>query len=239
MSNCQDKLIILHGWQSSKQRWEKVKTILRERQDIIIPDLPGFEKETRLERVWDLDDYIKWFEKFSLDKGKFFLLGHSFGGRMAIKFAIKHPEKIKALILVSSAGIKPDIKHKNFIKYFSFFKKISFLPFYNFFRKIFYKYILRVTDYLKAENIPYLKDTFKNVIAEDLEKYFSEIKVPVFIIWGDKDKLTPISDAYIMNKKIKNSKLEVLKNIGHSPHIEIPEILAEKIKKYIYEHRNQ
>lgn len=234
-----DKLIILHGWQSSKEKWEKVKTILQEQQEIIIPDLPGFKKEMQLERVWDLDDFIEWFEKFSLDKGKFFLLGHSFGGRMAIKFAIKHPDKVKALILVDSAGIIPDIKHKNLTKHIVFLQKISFLPFYGFFRKMFYKYILRTTDFVEAQKVPYLAETFKNVIVEDLVKDFSKIKVPVFIIWGDKDKLTPVSDAYIMNKEIENSKMEIFKNIGHSPHIEIPEILAEKIQEYIYGIKNQ
>ncbi|MEA3295585.1 MAG: alpha/beta hydrolase [Patescibacteria group bacterium] len=231
-------LIILHGWQSSKEKWEKVKNVLQKQQQVIVPDLPGFKKETRLKQIWDLDDFVKWFEKFSLNKGKFFLLGHSFGGRIAIKFAIKHPDKIKALILVDSAGIIPDIKHKKITKFIIYAQKISFLPFYNFFRKMFYKYILKTTDYVEAEKVPYLAETFKNVIAQDLTKYFSEIKVPVFIVWGDKDKLTPVSDAYIMNKKIKNSKIQIFKNIGHSPHIEIPKILATKIQKYIYGIKN-
>ena len=68
---------------------------------VIVPDLPGFKKETALTRVWDLDDYVDWFKDFCSDFDEpFFLLGHSFGGRIAIKFAAQNTERLKGLILV-------------------------------------------------------------------------------------------------------------------------------------------
>ncbi len=236
-------LIILHGWQSSKEKWQRVKQEIKQYYEntsrsieIIVPDLPGFKKETALDRTWDLDDYVEWFKNFSSCHSEpFFLLGHSFGGRIAIKFARKYPEKIKGLILVSAAGIIPK---KNLYRYLiSAFAKITrkfaFLPFFPFFRKIFYKYILRRTDYIKAEKFPYLKETFKNIIKEDLRKHLSKIKVPCLIIWGEKDKMTPVSDAYLMNKEIPNSKLQILQGIGHFPYIENPKFLCRKIKDFI------
>ena len=239
MQNCQDTIIILHGWGSSKEKWQAVKENLEKQGlKIIVPDLPGFKKETELKNPWDLDDYIRWFEKFlscHRDDHRFFLLGHSFGGRMAIKYAAKHPEKLKGLILVSAAGIIPK---KSFLPSFiskmaKVGNKFSFLPFYSFFRKVFYKFILRRIDYIKSEEIPNLKETFKKIISQDLTDYFSKIKTFTLIIWGEKDKITPLSDAYLMNKKIPNSKLEILKNIGHSPYREAPKILAEKILNFI------
>ncbi len=179
---------------------------------------------------------MNWFTQLNnREDESFFLLGHSFGGRMAIKYAAKHPEKSKGLILVSVAGIIPK---KCFLPSFisemaKVGNKFSFLPFYSFFRKVFYRFILRKTDYIKSEEIPNLKETFKKIIAEDLTPYFSKIKTPTLIIWGEKDKMTPLSDAHLMNKKIPNSKLEVLKNIKHSSHREAPEILAEKIINFI------
>ncbi|MCK4453818.1 alpha/beta hydrolase [Candidatus Parcubacteria bacterium] len=245
-------LIILHGWQSSKEKWQTIKQELQKCTEngsqcieikVIIPDLPGFKKETELDRVWDLDDYINWFEKYSSGLSEpFYLLGHSFGGRMAIKFAAKHPEKLKELILVSSAGIKSkqNILYLTFLAYAKKFKWIFLkLPlFKNLFpilRKIFYKYILRKTDYINAEKMPYLQKTFKKVIAEDLTPYLSQIKTPTLIIWGKGDKITPLSDAYLMKEKIKNSKLEILKSVGHVPHLKNPEILTQKIKKFMEE----
>jgi pimeloyl-ACP methyl ester carboxylesterase len=237
-------LIILHGWQSSKEKWQAVEQGIKEQGiKVILRDLPGFKKETELNRPWNLDDYVEWFKVFS-EQGEvgsrgelaepFFLLGHSFGGRIAIKFAAKYPEKVKGLILVSSAGIKRKNLHRlhrfNLCK---FAQKFSFVPFYPFLRKIFYKYILRKTDYINAEKMPYLKETFKNIIQEDLFPYLSQIKTPTLIIWGEKDKITPLSDAYSMNKEIQNSKLEILKGVGHTPYLEKPEILAQKIKIFV------
>lgn len=231
-------LIILHGWQSSKERWQKVKELVGEEGiEVIIPDMPGFKPQTDLKRGWSLQDYVNWLEKLietrSLSVGggsspKFFLLGHSFGGRVALKFAEKFPEAIQGLILVASAGIKK--KRPLISKTVSVLKKFSFLPGYGFLRNIFYRYILRKTDYLEAS--PVMKETMKNVLKEDLTPVLSKIPVSTLIIWGREDKITPLKDALSMKEKIPNSKLEILEDIGHAPHLEDPELLSQKIKEF-------
>ena len=247
LKNYQDTIIILHGWGSSKEKWQAVKENLEKQGlKVIIPDLPGFKKETKLKNPWDLDDYVDWFKnKYETQPHlkeieprkdhRFFLLGHSFGGRIGIKYAAQHPEKLKGLILVSAAGIKPkrNLQSRLISAVARFGQRFSSLPFYFSARKVFYRFILRRTDYIKSEEIPNLKETFKKIIAEDLTDYLEKIKTPCLIIWGDKDKETLLADAYLMNKKIPNSKLEILKNIGHSPHRETPIDLANKVVNFI------
>lgn len=238
-----DIIIILHGWGSLKEKWQEVRQYIEKSYEndscsvkIIVPDLPGFKKETGLGRVWDLDDYVEWFKNFCSDFDEpFFLLGHSFGGRIAIKYTTQNPERLKGLILVSSAGIIPKKKFSRNIasKTAQFGKVFSFVPFYKLFRKGFYKYILRRTDYIQAEKLPYLKETFKNVIKEDLRQYFSKIKIRCLILWGDKDDMTPLSDGNLMAREIPNSRLEILQGIGHFPYMENPELLSQKIIKFI------
>ena len=225
-------LVLLHGWQSSKERWQRVKEEIKKGGiKVIVPDLPGFKKETELKRPWGLDDYVEWVKRsFFINEDQFFLAGHSFGGRIAIKFAIKYPEKLSGLILVSAAGIKP--KRNPLVSIFvPIFKKLSFLPGYRFFRKIFYRFVLKKTDYVNLKGA--MKETFKKVINEDLTPLLPKIKVPTLIIWGEKDKITPLSDAFLMKKEIKNSKLEILKDIGHAPHLENPKVLSQKILNFI------
>ena len=237
MKFCQDTIVILHGWGSSKEKWLVVKETLDSKGiKVIVPDLPGFKKETVLPRVWDLDDYEGWFKKFSTKFDEpFFLLGHSFGGRIAIKYAAQNPEKLKGLILVSSAGIIPKRKFaRNVVsKTAKLGKVFSFIPFYKLFRKGFYKYILRRTDYIQAEKLPYLKETFKNIIKEDLRKYFSKIQTQCLIVWGDKDDMTPLSHGRLMAQEIPNSELKILRDIGHFPYTQSPKLLYEKIIKFI------
>jgi pimeloyl-ACP methyl ester carboxylesterase len=223
-------LIILHGWQSSKEKWSKVKEVIeREGVKVIIPDLPGFKEKNKLERAWNIDNYVNWFKDFSHDKEKFFLLGHSFGGRVSIKFASKHPERLEGLILVSSAGIKN--QERPISKLIPLLKKFSFLPGYSFLRKAFYKFIIRKTDYLYVDGM--LKETFKKVIEEDLTPILSQIKARTLILWGQKDKITPLANARLMKERIGESRLEVLEGIGHTPYLEDPEGLAEKILTFI------
>ena len=241
-------LVILHGWQSSKEKWQKVKEILeKEGIKVIIPDLPGFKPETTLTKTWNLDDYIKWLKDFLFKKRTtcpelaegFFLLGHSFGGRVAIKFAEKYPEKLKGLILVAAAGIKK--KPSLFGKILSWGGKlvrklkIEEIPliktFWKLFRKFFYCYILRKTDYFQTSG--FLKETMKNILAEDLTPLLERISVQTLILWGKKDKITPLKDALLMKEKIKNSRLEVFEKIGHSLRRESPELLIQKIKEFI------
>lgn len=233
-------LIILHGWQSSKEKWQRVKeNIESDEIEVIVPDLPGFKPETELEKPWNLDDYVEWLKDFSQDREKFFLLGHSFGGRMAIKFASKYPQKLFGLILVSAAGLKkgPSVSGK-FLGWGTKMVrtlKVEEMPqtrgLWQIFKKFFYRYILRKTDYFEASG--FLKDTIKNILEEDLTPLLREITVPVLILWGEKDRITPLSNAYLMEKEIRFSQLEILSKIGHTPHLENPELLVQRIKDFL------
>lgn len=228
------KLIILHGWQSSKEKWERVKQELEsENLEVSIPDLPGFKPQNKLQKTWNLDDYARWLKDFSSGQERFFLLGHSFGGRIAIKFALNYPQDLEGLILVSSGGIKSrrTIKRLFLENFAPTFKKFSFLPGYSFLRKLFYKYIVRKTDYLEAEG--HLKNTFRKVVSEDLTPYLPWIKPNTLIIWGEKDEVLPLSDGKLVDQNIKNSNLVVLEGKGHAPNLECPKRLALEIAKFI------
>jgi len=235
MKSCQ-YIVILHGWQSSKEKWNKVKEIIEEKGvKVIIPDLPGFKPETKLDYPWNLSDYLDWIENFIEEKKNlgdliepFFLLGHSFGGRVSIKLALNHPEKLRGLILVSSAGIR---NKKMLASKLILLNKLSFLPGYLLLRKAFYKFVIRRTDYLRVEGV--MKETFKKIIKEDLSVFLSKIKVKTLILWGKKDKVTPVSNAYLMKKKIEGSELKILENIGHTPYLEDPKTLANEILTFI------
>ena len=228
-------ILILHGWGGSSDSWLRVSKILvKQGYKIVIPDFPGFGRSITPKTVWDIKDFAKWVNELtnSLGLEKFFLLGHSFGGRVAIKFAVNYPKKIKSLILCASAGIKP----KSGLKTRVIFRlaKIGnavFTPriltrFKDGARNLFYIF-LRHRDYVKADGT--MKETIKKVLEEDLLPDLSKIKIKSLIIWGKNDKLVPVKYAYIFKEKIKNSKLKILPKIGHSPHLEVPKKLSKLV----------
>lgn len=216
-------VIILHGWGSCAEKWQEIKTSLESNDcKVLVPDLPGFGKSPPPKYAWSVDDYVDWLNGFceKQELSQIFLMGHSFGGRIAIKFAVKYPEKLKGLILASSAGIK----NKSFsIKLMKEGAKLLPRAVRRFLGKFFYR----------SKGIGIMKEVFKNVIEEDLTPCLMQIKTPTLILWGKKDKLTPVKDGYLMKQKIPNSQLEVFENIGHSLRRENPELLIQKIKEFL------
>lgn len=225
--------LILHGWGSGSDKWQKVGELLAEKNfKVIIPDLPGFGKSQEPKNAWNLDSYVDFVYDFSNSlpelKNEFFLVGHSFSGALASKFAIKYNQKVKKLFLVSAACIREKTLKKQVLEKISkLFKLLSFLPFYEFARKIFYKFVVGGYDYLNVKSS--MKETFLNIISENVSNNLPFIRVPTIIIWGDKDALTPLRHAEIISKKIENSKLIVVKEAKHALQISSPEILSEKI----------
>ncbi len=174
---------------------------------------------------------------------KIILIGHSFGGRVAIKYAAKYPKKIDKLILTGAAGIKHKLNTKQKIFYIlakAGKKMLRFGRLASYSQKILYK-LAREKDYYKAS--PRMKEIMKNILAEDLTPYLGKIsarggsatgeKTPTLLVWGREDKTTPLSDGKIMNEKIENSELVIFDNANHSLPYQKPEEFAKVVMEFI------
>jgi len=231
--------LILHGWGRGHISWIEVQDKLSKYFQVITLDLPGFGKSAMPPKGWEVSDYARFVSEFvkELNIDKFYLLGHSFGGSIAIKLSAQSPQKIRKLILVDSAGIRPKTSFfkKILAPVISIFKIFFFLPGYGLLRKGFYKFILKSTDYLNAKGV--MKETFKKVVAEDLSSRFSEINLSTLIVWGKKDKMTSIKDAYLMKQRIKDSELKIF-DCEHCPHKEKPDFLIKAILDFLNKNGN-
>lgn len=226
-----NSILILHGWGSCAKNWQRVKEGLEQRGcKVFLPDLPGFGENPPLSQAWSIDDYVEWVNDFceKQNLSQFFLLGHSFGGSVATKFALKFSQEIKKLILVDPALLRvKDIKKQIIAKISKILKVFSFLPFYSLMRRAFYKFIVK-SDYLDIEGpMRETRETYLKVIKEDLSNRLADISVPTVIIWGKKDKVTPLKDAYFIKEKITGAELKILPDVYHNPQTENPELLAE------------
>ncbi len=227
-------ILILHGWGSSSDRWAQVSELLSQRNfSVIVPDLPGFGKNSQPLSVWGIEEYSALVSSFveKLGLAKFVLLGHSFGGGLAVKYASRHPEKVRKLILVASAIRRGKTPYKTAMRILAkIFKLFSFLPLYGFFRKALYKYAVR-SDYAYQAGI--MKEIYLKVINEDLSPLLSRISVPTLIVWGEKDDVLSVADSHFINKHIEKSKLVLIPHADHDIEQHMPEALVEKIKDYI------
>lgn len=237
-------VVILHGWGSRGDSFLAVKESLNKKGfPVYVFDLPGFGNAEAPSEPWGVGDYVKFVSGF-LEKekiSKFYLLGHSLGGRISIKFAAEYPEKLLGLVLYAAAGIKhkPSLKNKIFLVLARIGKLVFSLPVIGNLHGIAEKglYFLAGTrDYYRAKGV--MKETMKMVINEDLRPFLSLIKTPTLIVWGRDDKTTPLTDAMIMEKEIKGSKLKVVDDSGHSLHKERPEEFINIVLSFLLKDKN-
>lgn len=101
-------IVILHGWGSSASTWQaSMEHLSRQGFRCIAVDLPGFGQTQEPPTAWNLADYTSFVRDFlaQVGVGRFVLLGHSFGGRIAIDYTSRYGEEVAALVLSAAAGI--------------------------------------------------------------------------------------------------------------------------------------
>ncbi len=232
-------LLCLHGWGGSKESFTELRDALKGSDlEILTPDLPGFGDESEPDRPWTTDDYVQWvvdfYRKHHLSGRRLFLLGHSHGGRIAIKIAARNLLPIDHLYLCAAAGIRHPRHFKRIIglmlaKTGKFFLSIPGMKAFQPLGKKFLYKLVRVHDYEKAS--PVMRETLINVSAEDLTSLLHLIKTPTDIFWGDADGMTPVSDGYLMKKMIPKSELHVFPGIRHGVHRERAPEISRIIRK--------
>lgn len=215
-------IVILHGWGADSTRFEHIKELLQlEGHQVWVPDLPGFGQEPDPDAVWGLDEYASWMveEARSRNLDRFVLIGHSFGGSVAIKAAVNFPEKVEKLILVSSAGIRISrlsLKMRIWLWLVGWGRLVFDLPvlknYQELIRKILYK-LLGSVDYFKARGVK--RESLKKILNQDIRGDLGKIKAPTLIIWAERDKETPLKWARVFHQGIAGSQLKVAKNANH------------------------
>ncbi len=243
-------LLFLHGFTGSSKSWNELINKLN--APSIAVDCPGHGNNLikDLSKPYTFKDWQKEFNLFINQNNwdNINLCGYSMGGRLAISYASKFPEKIKSLILISSnAGILDKNNQKERIETdYKLSTKIinNYQKFLNEWEKLefFSKQLVRNPNTFKLQQrirksqIPQqLAFILKNLGTGRMPNYqdkISEFNFPVLIICGEEDeKYYEISKK--LNKYIPKSDLIVVPNSGHAPHIDQPEKVAKLIQNYI------
>lgn len=201
-------IIFLHGWGGSIDSFRGVATHFSSKYRCTAVDFYGFG-ESKIYRVLTLSDYVDGVEEIInyYNMKNVILVGHSFGGRVAILAASRN-SNIKSIVLVDSAGLKPRFSIKKFCKKLSYkLKKALKMDVSN----------CGSADYKALSGD--MRGTFKNIVNFYLDGYLKDIKCETLIIWGDKDKDTPPYMAKRLHKGIYNSGLIFLKG-GHYSYLD-------------------
>jgi len=227
-----EPIVLLHGWGSSIIPYTRLIEQLSKKYYVIALDMPGFGGSEEPKQPSDVDAYVDFVLEFlkQFDLQSVSLVGHSFGGRVIIKMANRNlPFSIKKIVLIDSAGIKPEKskksskKQKRYKRVKKFFSNpiMSFL-FPNALERARIKY--GSADYAAAS--PMMRQCLVKVVNEDLSHLLPGIKAPTLLVWGENDMDTPLAHGQKMEKDIPNAGLAVIKNAGHFSFVEQPYIFS-------------
>lgn len=247
-------LVCIHGWGGSKESFNDLREALKGVDlQILTPDLPGFGSEPDPSRPWTNDDYADWVTEWiehaqpatsNQRPATIHLLGHSHGGRIAIKLAWRRSNhsnnslptthySLSRLYLCAAAGIPhpPTLKETLGLIAAKAGKAFLSIPglrgLQSSSRKILYK-LLGVHDYERASSV--MKETLRLVTNEDLTPLLRSINIPTDIFWGRDDTMTPFSDALTMEREINGSTLHTFENARHRIHRDKANEIAKVIR---------
>lgn len=207
-------VVLLHGWGQNIAMMDPVGIPLSKNFKITILDLPGYGNSGQPTNALTLDDYYEIIDEFfsKLNIKKPILIGHSFGGRIALIYAAK--KEVKKLILFGTPFEKRLKKLSLKIKILKLLKKI---PFLKQFEEMAKKHI-GSTDYRNAN--PIMRQILVNTVNADLSDLAKNISCPTILIWGSEDHEVPVEEAEKLETLIKDAGLIIYSGCTHYAYLE-------------------
>lgn len=195
-------VVLLHGWGQNIQMMDPLGKLLKNCR-ITILDLPGFGSSMEPSFAYNISDYASLLHEFlkELKIDDPILIGHSFGGRIAIYYASTYP--VSKLVLFGS----PFIKRENDSLKLKVFKSLKKIKFLNNLAEVM-KNHLGSEDYKNASGV--MRQILVNTVNTDLSSNASKITCPTLLIWGNNDEAVPVSEAKKLESLINDSALIVL-----------------------------
>lgn len=229
MGSSPPRILALHGW---GRRGSDFGPSLQG-FDVFAPDLPGFGASPPPDTVIGAHGYATILEPL-LDEfpGPMVLVGHSFGGRVAVCLADEHPDRIKRLILSGVPLLRTRPARKPSLRYRAA-RQLNQLGVLSDERLEAKKRRSGSADYRAAEGV--MRDILVKVINETYEGQLQRLRVPVDLLWGSNDSEVPVEVAEEAMKLVEQSggtvSLRVLESVGHHTPLQADGELRHLVKE--------
>lgn len=215
-------VLLLHGWGQNKEMMLSIANKLKNNYTCVGIDMPGFGKSL-YNGEKTLKEYCRIIHEFLLFKLHLtpkYIVGHSFGGKVALEYYLTY-KRIKGLVFIASPILKP----KRSLKFY-----------YNL-------YLYKVKKKLKIENdmgsedyknSKELKPIFLNAVNTHYDRLINKIFIPILLLYSKEDEKVDFIKAKKLNKKLKQSKLKVIKG-DHFAYLDNVNVVSMEINNFIKE----
>lgn len=229
-----ETLLLLHGLFGALSNFSDLIEKFKHTHQVVIPILPLYDLDLLHTTVTGMANYV---HQFMEERGyhSVHMLGNSLGGHIGLVYILKHPEKIKSLILTGSSGLYENAMGDSYPKRgdYEYIKNKTALTFYdpNIATKELVDEVFEITrNRLKVIKVLSLA---KSAIRNNLEDELHLIQQPTLLIWGKNDSVTPPMVGEAFHKLIPNSELHFIDKCGHAPMMEVSEAFNHILEKFL------
>jgi len=242
-----DPLIVIHGGGSGAHDWAKNLNALCNNFTVYIPDLPGFGDSQPINDRFHMSQFVEFIGDFTraLNIKRFNLAGHSYGGGIALQYSLNYPENIEKLVLIDSLFLDRQIA--TWIKFFSLpvfcvslgnvavasMKALGWLT------KKFFSSTKFVNPFPRVKlDLGKTVSTLKGQ-SITLLNTLSDLMIPTLVIWGAKDNIVHVKQAYAAAEVIPDCRLHIFDNCGHNPYQQETEKFSHLLNEFLREKNNR
>ena len=243
-------IVLLHGLASSVYTWADVIADLAKDHDVVALDLPGFGgsdiPDDLSSSVYPVT-VLGLMDRLGISRAT--LVGNSLGGMVAVVLAARHPERVRRLVLIDSAGYNLEPSRRplllRLVGSAPVAAALDALPVRRWLvatalRQVFYDPARvtpeRVEEYLAPLARPGVTDAVRSLMAQQsrfgLPALADEVRVPTLIIWGRGDRWIPLTDADRFVAAIPGARKVVLEDCGHVPQEERPAEVVHLLEEF-------
>jgi 2-hydroxy-6-oxonona-2,4-dienedioate hydrolase len=230
-----EPLLLLHGLFGALSNFADLVEHFRGSYKVIVPLLPLFDLDIFHTTVGGLEKHVQKFIELRGYTG-IHLLGNSLGGHVALVHVLKHPEKIKSLILTGSSGLFENGMGDSYPKRgdYEYIKTKTQVTFYD--PATATKELVDEVFEITNNRIKVIKiiSLAKSAIRNNLGEEVNKITQPTLLIWGNNDIITPPFVGQEFNKLIPNSELHFIDKCGHAPMMEVPQEFNNILEKFLH-----
>jgi pimeloyl-ACP methyl ester carboxylesterase len=210
------KLIWAHGWGHSHQALLPLAQAMRPQADSLLVDLPGFGASPIPPAAWDTADYADAMAEWlaAMPPGRKIWVAHSFGCRVGLQLAARHPQAVDALFLIAAAGLPPQrslaARLQRWPQRTAFWVLRTLTPEGPARERLRERY--GSSDY---RNAGAMRPVLVKAVSEDLSEAARAIRLPVVLVHGDGDRESPPDIAERLNRLIPGSRIHLLRGFDH------------------------
>jgi pimeloyl-ACP methyl ester carboxylesterase len=216
-------IMLLHGLFGALSNFNHVVNHFSSNYKVVIPVLPLYELDLENSTVSGMVNYVKEFVELK-NYTNIHLIGNSLGGHIAIIYALQHPERVKTITLTGSSGLFENSLGDTYPRKgdYEFVKKKTEETFYDprFATKELVDEVFEIVN--NREKALRVVLIAKSAVRHNLREEVPKVNVPVNLIWGKNDTITPPFVAEEFHKLLTNSEIHIIDQCGHAAMMERP-----------------